>query len=271
MLYGRKYEEAVATCTEAIESGIVSAYLTRAEAYERLGMANEAEKDRRTYGSMSGSQDTIGKRYIDSEEDRDFEEDVEDIDLITNGFGYSGGIANDVGRSFGEGCILFVLCASATALGVLGTLYFVDKVDRQLELNEQRPKWPTVEGRVLSFKTSTFDSEHMADTLTLKVQFEYEARGQSYSGKQEWDVKCEFCKKTKEKYKPQYSTGALVPVYYNPSDPSDAVVMPSRGFPLGWLLMAILSAFIALVAGIGALATLIPTNVRRERDQRSLG
>ena len=78
------------------------------------------------------------------------------------------------------------------ALGVLGVLYSADRVDRQLDLIEQRQEWPTVQARVLSLdKASVFDSEYMADTLTVGVKFEYEVEGHRYSGYQEWDISCE--------------------------------------------------------------------------------
>ena len=147
--------------------------------------------------------------------------------------------------------LFFGLVASATVavLGVLGVLYFVDRVQHNIELNAWRATWPTVEGRVLSiripkhYQIETGDREYGY----LQVKFAYEVEGQRYSGKQElpespssgwcgWS--CEDEKIELElKY---YAPGTPMTVRYDPSNPGESLIHP-KGWPVGWLLLAIIS------------------------------
>lgn len=105
----------------------------------------------------------------------------------------------------------------------------------------------------MSSNASIFDSLETSDTLTMGVKFEYQLEDRGYSGEQEWDISCEGCKKTKEGYKRKYSPGSPVTVYYDPSNPIEAVIEPEADWPSWWLLLAILSGLVALLAATGVL------------------
>ena len=148
-----------------------------------------------------------------------------------------------------------VALIAVAALGVVGTLYAVDRFDRKLD---SRPDWPTVQGTVLSLETSESLIHRVGeDTLKVSVTFEYAVGGQNYSGEQQWDEGCGEvvgeCRRARERYRLQYLEGAPVPVYYNPADPRDAVVRTHFGWPVGWLVLAIASGVVGVLGTAGAL------------------
>ena len=134
--------------------------------------------------------------------------------------------------SVGDRVRFFVVCAGLAALGVLGVLFAAGRVDRQLELNSQRPAWPTVQGRVISSKAEVLHYDYSTD-MYVEVTFDYQVAGLKYTGKQDWETGCPGCdEKTAEKKRRQYSPGSALPIYYNPLDPSEAYARPRVGRPV---------------------------------------
>ena len=142
-----------------------------------------------------------------------------------------------------------VASIAVAALGVLGVLYFVDRVHHNIELNAVRATWPTVQGSVLSasiprgWRTEVGDPEYG----NINIKFAYEVTGQRYSGAQvlpespESSGWCGWtCDDEKKELELKYAPGATVTARYNPSNPGEASIRP-YGWPVGWLLLAIIS------------------------------
>ena len=145
-----------------------------------------------------------------------------------------------------------VLCAGAVVLGILGVLYFVDRVQHHLELNEQRAAWPTVQGKVVSSKAWVQHGDY-SDWLNVTVKFAYDVDGRIYSAEQKWSGSCAGCgEKTVKKTERRYAPRTLMTVSYDPANPGDALIRP-KGWPDGWLILAVLAGLVGLIAAIVAL------------------
>ena len=87
--------------------------------------------------------------------------------------------------------------------------------------------WPSVTGRIV---TSSFRAEHRdsdsSDRYIADIQYTYDVTGQTYSGNRvAYGLRKEVkSRRTLEELIQRYTTGSEVSVYYNPDDPSSAVL-----------------------------------------------
>lgn len=155
---------------------------------------------------------------------------------------------------------------AVAALGVLGVLYFVDRVERNIALNALRATWPAVQGSVLSTKIhrNWRIEEGDREYDNIQIEFGYEVGGQRYSGRQELPESPESsgwcgwsCDDEKAELELKYAPGTALTVRYNPLDPGDGLIRP-KGWPVGWLLLAI-------VSGLGGMAAPVVFFVRIRR------
>lgn len=152
-----------------------------------------------------------------------------------------------------ESFILLLVSAALVALCIIGVLYFVDGMDRQIERND-RLAWHTVEATVLSSSAKIVDAS--MTKLRISAKYSYEIGGQRYVGKQDWNTSCPLCGQygnTVKEARLQYAPGTKVTVYYTSSKLGEAVIEQQGNWPIGWLILAILSGFIALFAAMGVL------------------
>jgi hypothetical protein len=128
----------------------------------------------------------------------------------------------------------------------IGLFYLmIEYSSSQFDKKSLRAEWPTTQGYVLSS-----DVELQApsdDNLDIRVQFSYQVNGTMYTRIQQWPVgEALFGTNPPEADAAQqkYSPGKKVTVYYNPDDPTNAVLEP-RAADFGWLAYPLGLAFIA--------------------------
>jgi predicted phage tail protein len=130
----------------------------------------------------------------------------------------------------------------------LGAFYGVQQM---LAKQKAAQGWPTAVGKVLVSRLQT----HESDGSTMYrpyVQYRYTAQGKEYThDKYELVESSSNLKKYEEKKLAGFAVGATVPVYYNPVNPADAVLVAKTSRTAVALLLV---AGIALVVGGVALA-----------------
>ncbi len=96
---------------------------------------------------------------------------------------------------------------------------FVGAIVYQSKKNKAAAQWPAVQGRIV--QSEVFRS-HNDDGPTDEplITYEYVAGGKTYRSRR---VKFSFKPQTQPTLK-KYPMGAVVPVYYDPSNPSEAVL-----------------------------------------------
>lgn len=116
-------------------------------------------------------------------------------------------------------------------LGLLPWLF----VSGPLSKRHLQPQWPTVQGNVVSSRLRCEPCSE--DRWNLEVEFVYEVEDSLYSGEQEWFVGTGTPELPVGSRPPSaalteklsHPPGAVVPVFYNPADHSEAVIKPGRG------------------------------------------
>ena len=149
-------------------------------------------------------------------------------------------------QSTGERLKYSAVWAAVASLGVLGILYFVGRVDH----DDVRSEWPTVEGSAVSSSASTIDFDVNPRT-NVHVRFTYLVEGQRFSAEQRWTFN--WAGVRAKEIEMQFSPGTPLTVYYDPSDPTEAVVRLSSGWSFWWLLPALVSGVVGLLGATGSL------------------
>lgn len=133
---------------------------------------------------------------------------------------------------------------------VLGILVFV-VLDGPRELWETAASysWPTVMGRIESVEVSRSTRPSWSEARSEPVQYYthvkycYQVGTEIYHGTRIHAIFGSHFLSGANKLKRQFSEGATVPVYYNPADPTRAVLMPGLNMnTLG--LVAVILAFV---------------------------
>lgn len=114
--------------------------------------------------------------------------------------------------------------------------------------------WPSTSGRITEVSVETIvthrnNDGHIQRSVRYEpvVTYEYRVGGAVYTG-----VKIQAAGKTYRKSKADeiaagYAVGALVPVYYDPQTPDDAVLVQGGGGALGTILGGIVTILLAAV------------------------
>jgi hypothetical protein len=104
--------------------------------------------------------------------------------------------------------------------------------------------WPQVMGKVANAALMK-DGDGM--DVEAAVEYDYSVNGVSYKGKRlrfgGWYRRPAFIQADLERYRP----GSEVVVFYNPSKPSDAVLLREAKGTLLWILVGILMTVVAVV------------------------
>ncbi len=112
-----------------------------------------------------------------------------------------------------------------TAILVWGVVWASSSwLQRQRDMRNARPSWPTAQGTVISSREVIADDaepDSESTGMQVTVRFRYDVGGQSYSGSQEWWQISSAGGKN-------YARGSAVTVYYNPTNPQQAVVSPEQ-------------------------------------------
>jgi preprotein translocase subunit SecF len=112
--------------------------------------------------------------------------------------------------------------------------------------------WPTAQGRIESseqFVQARTGPVDVDVNSTLHVKYKYSVAENSFTGDhvlREGDVSIGIGREAQE-MKAEYAAGALVQVYYNPANPSDAVLRPGTGSAMSYsILFAVICSALAI-------------------------
>lgn len=108
-------------------------------------------------------------------------------------------------------------------------------------------QWPTTMGTV---QGSRIDYRHSSDSGTVEypvVEYSYQVGGQTYHGSK-IAPGMEVGGTGARKVVGRYPAGAQVMVFYNPQNPSDAVL--ERKAPAQWLMWVLLAGFDCALCGV---------------------
>jgi hypothetical protein len=96
-------------------------------------------------------------------------------------------------------------------------------------------KWPTVPGHVNSIEIGSFSGRaapqgRIRTVWEVNVSYEYSVANEVYRGNKIWFDGSGTLSRTKaEEIADRFAEGRTVPVFYNPADPGDAVLVPGPG------------------------------------------
>ena len=86
----------------------------------------------------------------------------------------------------------FMIAVAITTLGLIGFVFFAGLAERQLELRDERPDWPTVQGHVIASNAEVLRYDY-SKSMYVRVSFDYKVAGRSYSATQSWEGGCAGC------------------------------------------------------------------------------
>ncbi len=150
------------------------------------------------------------------------------------------------------GGVIFLAAFGLVGLGLMGAVIF------QGVRLVSSSSWPTTEGRVLSSHVDSYvDSE--GDTMySAEVYYEYIVGGATYRGdliRFGSNSGSTSARRSQQRIVDNYPVGASILVYYNPDDPTDAVL--ERKLSFGIILMAFMGlTFGGVGIGVGGSALL---------------
>jgi len=115
--------------------------------------------------------------------------------------------------------------------------------------------WPTTDGQLTDLRLwgkRNIDGE-MKDAEKLAVEYRYEINGLKYTGRSAAFYTLVYPKTVE--FAERYSSGRGITIYYNPSDPSESVIVPGRNpdKPYSDLIMGALGVVIGAVIALFSL------------------
>lgn len=149
----------------------------------------------------------------------------------------------------------WIIIGIAAVVTVLALLALIKGV-RGLRLDAPDRSWPSTSGRVTGSR--------LTDGENVVVEYHYKVDGVWYDGDvlhahQSADSRAENRMLTRK-----YPNGAEVPVYYDPADPSTAVLI--RALPPRWARTTVTGSLTAMITGVTALAVGI-AHIAAERPE----
>jgi len=143
------------------------------------------------------------------------------------------------------GSTVDVVLSGVAALSGLGLLV---KATRDRIKSNRALAWPTAEGKVLDSRLREVH-DHDGTTWQAYVLYEYTVNGASYrSDVLQLEAGSSSFTKGAQKTIARYPIGSVVPVYYNPEAPADAMLEPGK---MTWFVF--LGGILFLIVGIAAL------------------
>lgn len=144
--------------------------------------------------------------------------------------------------------------AAVFLLGIIGIIVY--EVKRLQKANDSR-SWPSTYGRIVSAGTKTVaaggSDNYGAMANVPDIRYEYSVHGARYSGKQlSFGPGIGSTKSVLARYQPE----STVKVYYNPSNPSEAVLIPGSG-TMSYVIIALMF-FLALVVVLTWIGGILP-------------
>ena len=121
------------------------------------------------------------------------------------------------------------LCVCGSLVGILGIIGSViyRRAQRSRAEDKAAESWPTTQGNVLSSSLQWRSGAHGARSQEAVVIYQYQVNGQTYQGRtirageQYLTVRLPG---QAQAIVSHYPAGTQVPVYYNPTNPSDAAL-----------------------------------------------
>lgn len=140
----------------------------------------------------------------------------------------------------------------AITLGVLGLILFVIYRDK-LNADKKSSSWSSVPGKITSSrieKRSSFDwhDNRRYTRYVPAIKYSYTVEGNPYQAERIGNgIYIGMTRNAVSHWTKRFPTGTTLPVYYNPADPSDAVLEPTSnsniiGFGVG-LVIDVLAIF----------------------------
>ena len=150
------------------------------------------------------------------------------------------------------GAVLFSLVFVAIGAGLLAYAMKVSAKARQ------SLSWPSIEGEIahsaLLFRSSANASTDNTPMYKADVSYRYKVKGVDYSSSRISLMDMSSTGGRAQGIVERYPSGSMVPVYYNPSDPSDAVLEPGGAAGIGVLkLIGAIFALAGFVFLVGSL------------------
>lgn len=162
--------------------------------------------------------------------------------------------------------IIFVGLFVIAFIGIGAALIFYSLRSRKKA--EASQAWPSTNGQItesrVAHSTSTDSEGDRSDSYSPSVRYSYQVMGQTYTGKNiGFGAQTSYNRPAKaEAALEQYPAGGVVTVYYNPEDPSDAVLARQAGGANLTLVIGIVFLVIGLsLACVGLiLALFVPAS-----------
>ena len=154
------------------------------------------------YSSESNNQNTV-RNIISSEDDDD---EVKSIQINQSSWG---------GLAVGWGFTLFWCTISFFVAVMIGSPLLAD-----LGTGD----WPETEGVVISSEVYTSESSEGGSSFCLDISYEYTVDNVKYTGYRVSYSSEDSCDSWSQDADKDYPEGKTIPVYYDPSDPSESVL-----------------------------------------------
>lgn len=128
-----------------------------------------------------------------------------------------------IGSKPGMSKTFWVIIGLFFLLGVYGMI-------NSLIVKLQTPSWPTVEGKIIesSYEDSGF-SKYNPSPCKLNITYSYDLGGEHYENNNFGGFTAGSCTNENDGaqiIKTRFYPGAVIPVYYNPKNPNESVLMP---------------------------------------------
>ncbi|MBL4850802.1 MAG: DUF3592 domain-containing protein [Gammaproteobacteria bacterium] len=135
----------------------------------------------------------------------------------------------------------YVIILLLVLLGGIGVTIWGWKI---LLVSRKMSQWPAVEGEI-----TKSNSAHLSGEFSPNIQYHYVVNGKGYQRDFEFPRDVESIPELSASYIKKYPMGKKVTVYYNTSNPDEAVLEPTlRG---DWMILVL--GLVAIVAAVLAL------------------
>ena len=120
------------------------------------------------------------------------------------------------------------------------------------QIRATQSQWPTVLGTIQISRLEERCGEQEADVYIV-VTFEYQVENVRYLGKQDWYVGGSTYGQLVDKEMSEYTIGRIMPIYYNPKNPEEAVINPNLvHIPIiHWIIYVLLLIGGPILIGLG--------------------
>lgn len=114
--------------------------------------------------------------------------------------------------------------------------------------------WPSVQGKVIDARLEEQKSTDLDDNLSIHyrpvVTYQYEIGGQTYASNRTGVIPMNYDQKTAQKKLDAFPMGSALTVFYNPENPEEALLNPSKTTANIFLIIGIVVLVISCVLTI---------------------